>query len=305
MMPAATKKKLDVEAWAVEWAQRSDISARSVLVTILGDSIVPIGGVVWLSDLIELAAPFGFSERLVRTSMYRLVAERWVTNERIGRQSQYSLTDFGRDEFEHADRRIYGQPTRDAWDGEWTLVFLNGHADDIDLLRHLRWRGFAEMSKDVHALPTSDTNAARHVFEQLAITEPPAVATARFDDSGPITATDLFRSTSGLADAEAAYLDFIDRYRPLEAATAGALSPKTAFVLRTMLIHDLRRVRLRDPELPEALLPSDWIGQRALTVAAALYRAADTAAWQWIAEITDLTADPKTHPLAQRFPTAA
>ncbi|MCE2516108.1 MAG: hypothetical protein J4F37_14075 [Acidobacteria bacterium] len=67
-----------------------DISARSVLVTVLGDSVLPVTKTLWLSSLFQLAKPFGFSERLVRTSMFRLVAEGWMTNERIGRRSRAS-----------------------------------------------------------------------------------------------------------------------------------------------------------------------------------------------------------------------
>ena len=72
--------------------EQPDISARSVLVTVLGDSVLPVTKTVWLSSLFELARPFGFSERLVRTSMFRLAAEGWVSNERVGRRSRYSLT---------------------------------------------------------------------------------------------------------------------------------------------------------------------------------------------------------------------
>ena len=38
------------------------LRAGSLLVTIFGDSITPLGGVVTLASLIRLAAPFGTSE---------------------------------------------------------------------------------------------------------------------------------------------------------------------------------------------------------------------------------------------------
>jgi len=46
--------------------------ARSLLVTVWGDTLAPHGGDVWLSTLIQLLAPFGVNERLVRTSVFRL-----------------------------------------------------------------------------------------------------------------------------------------------------------------------------------------------------------------------------------------
>ncbi len=46
----------------------------------------------------------------------------------------------------------------------------------------------------------------------------------------------------------------------------------TIFLLRVLLIHDYRRLLLRDPELPEVLLPSDWPGQTARLSCRELYR---------------------------------
>jgi len=38
------------------------------------------------------------------------------------------------------------------------------------------------------------------------------------------------------------------------------------------LIHDYRRLLLRDPELPEQLLPAEWPGERARLLCKDLYR---------------------------------
>lgn len=95
MTSLATEPTLADEAKA--WGRAGDISARSALVTILGDTIAPLGGAAWLADVITLAEPFGFSERLIRTSMFRLAAEGWVVSERHGRRSRYGLTDHGRE----------------------------------------------------------------------------------------------------------------------------------------------------------------------------------------------------------------
>lgn len=278
------------------WGRAADISARSALVTILGDTIAPLGGSAWLADVIVLAQPFGFSDRLIRTSMFRLVAEGWVVSERHGRRSRYALTEHGREETRVAERRIY-RPEARTWDGSWTLVFLGAGstgnrgaeaAPIDDLARHLRWRGFAPMADGVHAHPNDSVAETRQLLERLGVQPAPPIAAARFDGDGeaPIVGPG-FRDESGLAEAEAAYHRFLDRYEPVE--PSAELAPIDAFALRTMVVHDLRRARLRDPDLPTALLPTDWVGRRAVELASRLYRSIDEPAWSWVEEVTGST----------------
>ena len=42
--------------------------------------------------------------------------------------------------------------------------------------------------------------------------------------------------------------------------------------MRTMLIHDLRRITLRTPAVPRELLPTPWPGDDAYALAGALYQ---------------------------------
>src|SRR2546429_10023135 len=72
-------------------AQRP-LRGGSLLITVFGDSIAPRGGAVTLGSLIRLAAPFGLTERLVRTSVARLGPEGWLAGERSVRRSEYRLT---------------------------------------------------------------------------------------------------------------------------------------------------------------------------------------------------------------------
>ena len=239
------------------WGGLTDTSARSVLVTILGDSVAPLGGEIWLADLFKLAQPFGFSQRLVRTSMYRLVNEEWVVNERVGRRSRYRLTPYAALETADADRRIY-QRTAQAWNEVWSLVFTNtlltGAADgDHRLSRHLRWHGFVEITRGVMVSPESDLAVTNELLDRLDLEVRPPVAQARFDRLDELVEGGLFRSSFDLAATEKIYQSFIDRYRHLDGGTnldTDPLTPIDGFALRTMVVHDLRRARLSDPGPP-------------------------------------------------------
>ena len=74
--------------------------AIPLIVTVFGDAVLPFGGRVWLGSLIRLLEPLGVSERLVRTSVYRLAREHWLRADALGRRSDYLLTDFGRRRFD-------------------------------------------------------------------------------------------------------------------------------------------------------------------------------------------------------------
>jgi phenylacetic acid degradation operon negative regulatory protein len=52
---------------------------------------------------------------------------------------------------------------------------------------------------------------------------------------------------------------------------ARGVGAETAFVVRTLLIHEYRKIHLQDPALPGALLPRDWAGAAAYRLCRQLY----------------------------------
>jgi phenylacetic acid degradation operon negative regulatory protein len=60
------------------------------------------------------------------------------------------------------------------------------------------------------------------------------------------------------------------------------LSDVDAFTARILLIHHYRRVVLRDPLLPGALLPADWPGRAARKLCGEIYRGLLPASEQWL-----------------------
>ena len=66
-----------------------------------------------------------------------------------------------------------------------------------------------------------------------------------------------------LGEVAAEYQSFIDRFRSVARAlhNASALDPEQCFVTRTLLMHEFRRVQLRDPSLPRQLLAGKLAGR--------------------------------------------
>ena len=81
-----------------------------------------------------------------------------------------------------------------------------------------------------------------------------------------------------------AYLKFMKTFEPLRnwIGRRERLSDLDAFTARILLIHHYRRVVLRDPLLPTALLPADWPGWAARALCGEIYRGLLPASEQWL-----------------------
>ena len=263
-------------------AQRP-IRGGSLLVTIFGDAVAPRGGVVTLGSLIQLAAPFGLTERLVRTSVSRLAQDGWLVARRDGRLSEYQLAPWGQQRFAEATRRIYSKGPVD-WDGHWTLLILppNGAKRREALRDGLRWLGFGQVSPGVFAHPNSDLGQARKWLQSLDVTKNALLLRASSEDVG--IDKSVVAVGWDLGDLARRYKRFADGYSNVEAAlnTGDVLTPESAFVIRTLLIHEYRKIHLQDPLLPPALLPPDWVGSSAYEACAQLYGKVFTAAEEFL-----------------------
>jgi phenylacetic acid degradation operon negative regulatory protein len=258
--------------------------AKSLLVTVFGDSILPHGGTVWVGSLISLLGPFGINERSVRTSLQRLTVEGWLSNRSVGRRSDYSPTPESRRRFEDADRRIYAAAAP-HWDGTWCLVLLGqagiSTSERDAARRELRWHGFGEISPTLLLHPAADAGSLRRALDDLALTGRAIVlegaAGGAFSPELPTSSRalrEMVRSAWRLEELALEYRDFLDRLGPLEGMHDGDLlhDAETCFGLRTLAIHEYRRILLRDPQLPDELLPEQWEGRAARELCARLYR---------------------------------
>ena len=288
----------DMAAAVRQRCSEPDISARSMLVTVLGDSVLPVTKTLWLSSLFELAAPFGFSQRLVRTSMFRLVAEGWMSNERIGRRSRYSMTLLAVRESEDADRRIYGTASP-QWDGSWTFAVVDTPsmpvAERDRIARHLRWHGFVSLGRGLMASPSATEHGLRELLDLVDPAAAVPTGQAELADLDGLVEGGFFNEVFRTADTEAAYADFLARYESWLGHDLASAAPLEAYGLRTMLVHEFRRIRLRAPDVPTELLPPDWIGNNSYELAADLYRRLSPPAARALSEILEIDY-PETMP---------
>ncbi|MDH3481690.1 MAG: phenylacetic acid degradation operon negative regulatory protein PaaX [Gammaproteobacteria bacterium] len=260
-----------------DFRSRPTLRSGSLITTVFGDAIAPRGGTVWLGSLIKVMADFGVSERLVRTSVFRLAKDGWLQSNQVGRRSYYSLTDQGRGRFEQATHRIYGTPTSD-WDGEWYMLLLSTLDTKAreQVRRECGWLGFGPMSANVLAHPSPDLADLDATMRRLGVADSLIVMRGRTIRS-ETAMRQLTRSCWSLDDIDARYQSFVQSFRPLIMALSAKskkaqLSDKSAFIVRTLLIQEYRKVLLRDPWLPSELLPANWHGAAAYQLCRNLYR---------------------------------
>ncbi len=276
------------------FARQPRIRAGSLIITVYGDAIAPHGGTVWLGSLIRLLEALGLNQRLVRTSVFRLVKEGWLSAEQIGRRSYYSLTDAGRRRFETAFRHIYTGP-HERWDGSWCLVLAHlappGAREAVR--KELGWLGFGQIANGVLAHPMPDTAVLRATLADIGGADDVLVMQATTTDMpGARPHRALVAQAWALDDLADAYQAYLDRFRPLYAALRSArrIDPAQAFQARTLLIHEYRRITLRDPKLPGELLPAQWPGTAAYALTRNVYRLIAQPAEDWLAQVLE-TAD--------------
>jgi phenylacetic acid degradation operon negative regulatory protein len=294
----------DVARWIKRTLSANPPRAKSLMVTVWGDALGPHGGAVWLSGLMRLLAPFGINERLTRTSVFRLARDGWLAAETHGRRSRYSLTPGGARKFAQAYRRIYAPPDP-RWDGRWEFVLIATEAIPAPTRQALRdelsWEGFGTFAQGVFGRPAHGESAVPRIAAALEVADRITVLDVR--DSAvfvgaPLatriaSAWDLATVATGYRRFLALFGDVIEAFR---ARGPDEIDAEQCFVVRTLLIHAFRRVLLRDPQLPVALLPAEWPGTAAYALTRDFYRLTHRLAERHLGAM--LVADGETLPPA-------
>jgi phenylacetic acid degradation operon negative regulatory protein len=240
-------------------------SARSLLLTVLGEFVLPGERPVWTSTLIELLGELDVAEKAVRQALLRTADSGWILPSRRGRETSWSLTAAGTELLREGTERIYGFATSNAaWDHRWLLLTVglpeNSRALRQRLSAQLGWAGFGSVSAELWVTPRVEREAAaRRVLEDLGVlagSRSFVAAAGRIGDE-----RSLVHSAWDLDAVEQRYEDFLE--------LVGRRRPRTdrqALVAQVRLVQEWRRFPLLDPGLPRELLPPRWSGNRAAEV---------------------------------------
>lgn len=263
---------------------RSGTSARALLLTALGEFVLPHRGSVWTSTVIRSLGVLGVGERNARQALARLAERDIVTSHKEGRRARWRLTEVGRQLLTEGTERIYGfGGGHDDWDGRW-LVVLCSVPEDQRAKRHqlrskLGFAGFGFLGPGVALSPHLDRElVADAVLGELGLH--PGAVVLRAETSDTVSTEELLGRAWDLEGLAARYEGFL--------RTFGERSPRSdegRFVALTELVHSWRHFPFVDPEIPDRLLPSRWPGRRAKALFDDRHAAWAPGANRWYEEI--------------------
>lgn len=241
---------------------------QSLIFTIYGDYIRHYNNRIWVGSLIRLLEEFGHNPQSVRMSLSRMAKQGWLSSDKEGKKSFYTLTAPGESQLNIAVQRVFNIK-KEKWDGRWLMVVLQNKFDDAkhkySFIKELEWHGFGQLSTNVYMTP----NPLHEIMDTLVI---------KYELQGRV---DIFTSKyTGSEDAgliqrcwdideiNDKYDRFFEKYSrdyvlDKQLIAENKLSASECFVKRVMLTHEYRKFLFIDPGFPAELLPEKWFGSHA------------------------------------------
>ncbi|WP_182347036.1 PaaX family transcriptional regulator C-terminal domain-containing protein [Tomitella gaofuii] len=243
-------------------AARADLggaSARSLLLTVLGEFVYPRGTDVWTSTLLESLGALGVEEKSARQAIARASAEGLLESTRNGRRTRWSLTAAGAALLREGTARIYTfLADEHDWDGFWLLLSVAVPEAQRKLRHRLRtqltWLGMGSPAPGLWVVPdAAKLDEIEGVLDGLGLRRTAFVWTGRWAEVGERQA--LIEAAWKLDEVGGKYREFVDVFVPED-----GLAPADAFAAQVRLVQAWRRFPFLDPDLPARLLPDDWPG---------------------------------------------
>jgi phenylacetic acid degradation operon negative regulatory protein len=252
---------------------QSGFPPQHVLLTLIGEYGLHIGDPIPSASLVLVLGEFGVTHAGARAAIARLARRGILVPTRSGRTTAYAMTE--RCAWMVAEgRRLTLEFTgaMRSWDGRWTLVSYSiaqeRRAQRALLRTRLRWLGFAPLQDGLWVSPRPPDRQLHEALADLGVgacavfVADPVPGPDRLD---PLAAWDL-------EEARAAYAAFVDEFRPVaQALRRGRVSASEALIARTRLTYRWFAFANSQAELPESLLPANWLGAAARQLFEELY----------------------------------
>jgi len=249
------------------------IRPQSAILTLYGDYLLDRGEEIGIGSLITLFNNFGLSDQAVRSAVSRMCHADLLKVRNEGRRSYYSLTPRGHNLLSSGAQRIFVRKDT-TWTGTWNIVTYTIPEEERktrDILRReLIWMGYGALSGATMISPYDLTDEVMELAKQLGVVHRIHIFQAR--EQGMVDAKNIVSSCWDLVRIHDMYYEFLEKYQPRyehwmeRIENNGDIEASEYFLERFILIHEYRKLPFFDPDLPEELLPEDWLRPKAATL---------------------------------------
>ena len=236
-------------------------SARSLLLTVLGELVWPTGEQVWTSALLAALKGLGIEEQTARQAIARAASSDWITAERHGREVRWCLTPKLVHIVESGSPRVYSLSNPySSWDGRWltllTTIPQSHRGARRPFYAGLEWAGFGNPAPGLWLSPHVErAPEVEKLVDGLDLREHTVSFVGTVQGIGISSAAIVERGWD-LAALEEYYEQILTDISHLAPA-----DEDETLVAHVRMIAEWQELPRADPQLPEALLP-DWIGRR-------------------------------------------
>jgi phenylacetic acid degradation operon negative regulatory protein len=259
-----------------------------MLFAILGDLVFADPEPVWTASLLYVMHCGGFTEQAARQAIARAATAGWISGERWGRETRWTLSPSLSTVFEQGTERVFGfsaDPT--PWDRTWLVLIISIPQEQRSVRKKLygalQWAGFGNPTPGVWLTPHVDRGAeVERVIDELGL-RPSTMSFVGRPAAIGLTDAEVIERAWDLDRVASRYRELLARFSDLDVAQGDE-----ALLAHLELTNALSHFPFLDPQLPEALVP-DWIGREATRQLRALSRAWSAAAlsrWRAIVEAT-------------------
>jgi phenylacetic acid degradation operon negative regulatory protein len=237
-------------------------SARSLLLTVLGELVYPEDKPVRTGALLQALRGMGVEDHAARQAIARSSASGWIAGSKHGRTAWWTLTPTGQGLVEDGHRRsaaLLREP--DPWDDRWLVLLVTLTNEQRSMRRKLygglSWLGMGNPSPGVWVTPHASTaDGLQLLVGELGLTRSAYAFVGETRGIG-LTDDDVVKQAWDLSILEERYDSLIQRFSGLRPRTPGE-----HLFAHLELLNDLQRFIRLDPRLPKELLP-EWRGREA------------------------------------------
>jgi phenylacetic acid degradation operon negative regulatory protein len=232
------------------------LQPQDLVLTIFGAYVRDLGETVWSGGLVEILREFGFSTEAARAALARLATRGLLARHRSGRLVFYALSSRADELMAQGDRRIFSfgrtAPATDIWTVLWHAIPETRRVERSRFASRLRFLGFGSVQDATWVAARDREQEVRGLLRELDIEAYASVLVGRLSRGLPPVA--LVAQAWDLPAVARSYEAFIAEFGTYRSAKGRqGLDDKSAFKIRTLLLHRFRGFPFSDPELPDSV----------------------------------------------------